>query len=251
MRPIESRNVIGIVPGETDDAVAYTAHWDHLGRGVPVNGDDIYNGAVDNATGCAVVLETARVWASLDKKPRRSALFLFVTAEESGLRGSEYYGQHPLLATGNIALNINYDALYPVGRSKDVIVLGAERTTAWPLVQEAAERYQLTIQPDPHPEQGSYYRSDHFSLARVGIPAFSVKMPGDEYFREYNAKHYHQPSDEYRDDWNFTGMEHIARFGFLLGLNAANSEQMFSWNPGDEFLSAREQSFSSHTSGAK
>jgi len=148
-----------------------------------VNGDTIYNGAIDNATGCAIVLETARAWAAMEHKPRRSALFLSVTAEEAGLRGSEYYGQHPLVPLGKTAVDINYDALYPWGRTKDIVTLGAERTTVWPFVQEAAQRFQYEIQPDPRPEQGSFYRSDHFMLARVGVPAFSVKT-GFGYFRE-------------------------------------------------------------------
>lgn len=256
MRQIESRNVVGVVPGSDpkmrDHAVIFSAHWDHLGRGMAVNGDEIYNGAVDNATGCAIVLETARVWAGLEQKPPRSALFLFVTAEESGLRGSEFYGRNPMVPAAKSVLNLNYDGFFPVGRTKDVVVTGAERTTAWPLVQAAAERFQLEIKPDPRPEQGSYYRSDHFSLARVGIPAFSIKLGSEvagksaefstEYFREYNAKHYHQPSDEYKDDWDFSGMEHLARFGFALGMSAASTDQVFTWQAGDEFLAAREQS---------
>ncbi|HET8550147.1 MAG TPA: M28 family peptidase [Bryobacteraceae bacterium] len=255
IRPIESRNVVGIVPGGDaklkDDAVIFSAHWDHLGIGTGP-GDQIYNGASDNATGCAMVLEIARVWAGLEHKPRRSALFLFVTAEESGLRGSEYYGLHPLVPAGRTVLNLNFDGFFPVGRTRDVVVTGAERTTAWPLVEEAAQRFGYEIQPDPRPEQGSYYRSDHFSLARAGIPAFSIKAGSqvigkpasfsEEYFREYNAKHYHQPSDEVHDDWDFSGMEHLARFGFLIGLNAANTEQMFTWKEGDEFLAARQAS---------
>jgi Zn-dependent M28 family amino/carboxypeptidase len=252
IRPIESRNVVGIVRGSDaklkDDAVIFSAHWDHLGMATGP-GDQIYNGAADNATGCAMVLDIARVWAGLERKPRRSAVFLFVTAEESGLRGSEYYGLHPLIPSSRTALNINFDAFFPVGRTRDVVVTGAERTTAYPLVEEAAERFGYVIQPDPRPEQGSYYRSDHFSLARVGIPSFSVKAGAEvigkpasfseEYFREYNTKHYHQPSDEVRPDWDFSGMEHLARFGLLIGLNAANTEQMFTWKAGDEFLAAR------------
>lgn len=256
LRPIESRNVAAIVegsdPAQRSEVVIFTAHWDHLGIGIPVNGDSIYNGAVDNATGCAVVLEIARAWSELNQKPRRSALFLFVTAEESGLRGSEYYGQHPLVPANKTALDLNYDALFPLGASKDVVVTGAERTTAWPLVEAAAKRFGLEIKPDQRPEQGSYYRSDHFSLARVGIPAFTVAMGGsvagkpasfsEGFFREFNTKHYHQPSDEARDDWDFAGMEQAARFGFTIGLDAANSQKMFTWKPNDEFLAPRMQS---------
>ena len=253
VRPIESKNVVAVVPGSDSrlkhEYVIFTAHWDHLGVALAVNGDTIYNGAIDNATGCGILLETARAWAAMEQKPRRSALFLSVTAEEAGLRGSEYYGQHPLVPLGKTAVDINYDALYPWGRTKDIVTLGADRTTVWPIVQEAAQRYQYEIQPDPRPEQGSYYRSDHFMLARVGVPSFSVKTGAlifgkspaysAEMFAEYNTLHYHQPSDEYHEDWDFSGIEQAAKFGMLIGLNVANSEVMPTWNAGDEFLPAR------------
>jgi Zn-dependent M28 family amino/carboxypeptidase len=168
------------------------------------------------------------------------------------LRGSEYYGQHPLVPLGKSAVDINYDAIYPWGKTRDIVTLGAERTTIWPVVQEAAQRYQYEILPDPRPEQGSYYRSDHFMLARVGVPAFSVKAGSliygkspeysDEMFRTYNTLHYHQPSDEFQESWDFSGVEQVARFGMLIGLNVANSEVMPSWVAGDEFLGARVES---------
>jgi Zn-dependent M28 family amino/carboxypeptidase len=212
---------------------------------LPVSGDEIYNGAIDNATGCGVVLEQARVWSSLEQKPRRSALFAFWTAEEGGLRGAQYFAAHPVVPPVKIAVNINYDALFPSPRTRDIVVTGAERTSAWALVQEAAKRYELELAPDPAPEQGSFYRSDHFMLARVGVPAFRVGLGRNVYgksadfaaneFNEYNAKRYHQPSDEYREDWDFASLEHAGEFGFLLGLNIANSDLMPRWNPGDEF----------------
>ena len=256
VRSIESANVAAIFAGTDlqlkNEAVIFSAHWDHLGIGHPVNGDSIYNGAVDNAAGCAIVLEMARAWGSLAHKPRRSALFLFVTGEESGLRGSEYYAAHPLIAPGKTALGLNFDAFYPFGRTNDVVVDGAERTTAYPLVEEVARRYRLEIKPDAHPEQGHFYRSDHFSLAKVGIPAFSIKMGSDyagkpagygqKTFEEFNTKNYHQPSDEYKDSWDMGGMEQMAQFGYTLGLNAANAEWMPTWKKGDEFLKAREKS---------
>ncbi|MBM3724892.1 MAG: M28 family peptidase [Acidobacteria bacterium] len=257
IRKIETRNVVGRVDGSDgrlkEEAVIFSAHWDHLGVGIPVNGDAIYNGAVDNATGCGILMEVARAWAALPHKPRRSALFLAVTAEESGLRGSEYYGRNPLVAPGKTALALNYDGFFPFGRTRDIVVDGAERTTAWGLVQETARRFQLEIKPDPHPEQGHFYRSDHFSFARVGIPAFSINQ-GDHYlgkpaaegakiFAEYNGKHYHQPSDQYEPGWNFAGMEEMARFGMALGTTAANLGKLPTWRAGDEFLAAREASF--------
>lgn len=249
IRQIQSRNVLGVVEGSDpkhkDEYVMFSAHWDHLGRALAVGGDDIYNGAIDNATGCAVVLEQARVFAGLNQKPRRSVLFAFWTAEESGLRGAEYFAAHPTVPAASVAININYDALFPSARTRDIVVTGAERTTAWSMVQEAAKRFELEITPDPRPEQGSFYRSDHFMLARIGIPAFKVGLgtrifgKADNFaeaeFRDYNTKRYHQPSDEYRDEWDFASLEHAARFGFLLGLNVANSTVMPKWNPGDEF----------------
>ena len=159
----------------------FTAHWDHLGIGPAVNGDSIYNGAVDNATGCAMIIEMARAWAALEHKPKRSAIFMAVTAEEAGLRGSEYYAAHPVLPLAKTALDLNFDAFPPFGRTKDVSVTGAERTTVWPVVEEAARRMELTIKPDAHPEQGHFYRSDHFSLAHAGVPAFSIDLGTDYY----------------------------------------------------------------------
>jgi Zn-dependent M28 family amino/carboxypeptidase len=249
LRQIRSRNVLGRIDGadsaRKDEFVMFSAHWDHLGVALPVGGDGIYNGAIDNATGCGVVLEQARVWAALERKPRRSALFAFWTAEEGGLRGAQYFAAHPLVPAARIAVNINYDALFPSPRTRDIVVTGAERTTAWPFVQEAAKRYELEIAPDPAPEQGSFYRSDHFMLARTGIPAFKVGLGRNVHgraadfaaneFREFNTKRYHQPSDEYREDWDFASLEHAAEFGFLLGLNIANSEALPRWNSGDEF----------------
>lgn len=256
LREIESRNVIGRVDGADPQmktqAVLFSAHWDHLGVGVPVDGDSVYNGAVDNATGCGMVLEIARVWAALPEKPKRRALFIFVTAEEAGLLGSEYYGKHPKVAPGQTAGAVNFDAFFPFGKTRDVSVSGAERTTLWPIVQRDARRMELEIKPDPEPGQGHYYRSDHFSFARVGIPAFSISA-GTDYvgksadfgktaFEEYNAKHYHQPSDEYREDWDFGSMEQMAEFGLTLGLDFANMPKLATWEPGDEFLDARQKS---------
>jgi Zn-dependent M28 family amino/carboxypeptidase len=256
LRNVQSRNVVGRVDGADPalkaQVVLFSAHWDHLGVGVPVKGDPIYNGAVDNATGCAEVLEMARLWAALPQKPKRSAMFLFVTAEEAGLLGSQYFGEHPTVPAGQIAANINYDALPPFGRTRDVELTGAERTTLWPLVQRDAKRLGLVIKPDAQPGQGHYYRSDHFSLARVGVPAFSIS-PGTDYwgqppgygakvFEDYNTQRYHQPADEYTDTWDFAGMEQMAHFGLALGIDFANTPQMPSWNASDEFLHAREAS---------
>ena len=256
VREIQTRNVAGLVEGSDpklkSEVVIYSAHWDHLGIGTPVNGDAIYNGAVDNATGCGIVLELARAWAAQPQKPRRSALFLAVTAEEGGLRGSEYYASHPTISAGKTALAINYDGLFPFGRTRDVVVNGADRTTVWPVVEGVAKRMGIGLKPDPRPEQGTYYRSDHFAFAHVGIPAFSVEE-GDDFigkpqgfgakaFEDYNEKHYHQPSDEYQESWDFSGLAGMARFGFLIGTEVANQDHLPSWHKGDEFLAAREKS---------
>lgn len=256
IRDIETYNVAAVIRGSdpvlANEAVIFSAHWDHLGIGPAVNGDNIYNGAVDNATGCAMLIEIARAWAALEPRPRRSALFLAVTAEEGGLRGSDYYAQHPIFPPGKTALAINFDGYLPFGRTRDVVALGAERTTFWPVVQDLARQQGLTPKPDQRPEQGSFYRSDHFSFAKVGIPAFSLNAGvdyesksegyGQKLFEEFNSKHYHQPSDEYREDWDLSGMEQVARLGLLLGQAAANVEKLPTWNAGEEFLAARQRS---------
>jgi Zn-dependent M28 family amino/carboxypeptidase len=253
VRDQDTRNVVAMVPGSDpalkSEAVVFTAHWDHLGVGRAVNGDDIYNGAVDNASGCAMLIEIARAWAALEQKPRRSALFVSVTAEETGLQGSEYYAAHPPISPGRTAADLNLDGLFPFGRSRDVVLTGAERTTLWPLVQDTARRFDLVIDPDPEPEQGHYYRSDHFSFARAGVPAFSIGQGhdflgkpagwGDQAVKEYEEKHYHQPSDEYHDDWDVAGYEQLARFTMALGIATANLDRLPTWNAGDEFLPAR------------
>jgi Zn-dependent M28 family amino/carboxypeptidase len=256
VRTVDTRNVIGRIEGSDaklkEEAVVFSAHWDHLGVGEAVNGDRIYNGALDNASGCGMLLEIARAWAALPQKPRRSAIFLSVAAEEAGLRGSYFYGQHPVVPAGKTAAGLNFDMFLPYGRARDVTVNGAERTTFYPIVQEAAKRLGMAISPDSRPEAGLYYRSDHFSFARVGIPSFSVD-PGEDLvgkpagtghklIEEFNDKNYHQPSDEYHDDWDFAGMEQYSQFGLIIGINVANSPKLPSWRPGDEFLAARQKS---------
>lgn len=249
IRDLETRNVAAMIPGSDpklkDEYVIYSAHWDHLGVATPVNGDPIYNGAIDNATGCAVLLELARAWAALPQKPRRSVLFLAVTAEEGGLKGSEYYAQHPLVPLAKTAINLNFDALYPWGRAKDVVITGAERTTVFPMAQQLAKRLNLSISGDVAPEAGHYFRSDHFSFAHAGVPAFSIDHAtefagnpagwGKQAYEEYNTKHYHQPSDEFQQDWDFTALAQAGEFGFLLGRDIANQDKLPDWRPGEQF----------------
>ncbi|HEY1203796.1 MAG: M28 family peptidase [Bryobacteraceae bacterium] len=256
IREEDTRNVVAMVAGSDpelkSEAVIFSAHWDHLGIGPAVNGDSIYNGAVDNGTGCGMLLEMARAWAALEQKPRRSALFIAFTAEEAGLRGSEYYASHPVIPTGKTAAGFNWDAVYPYGRTRDIVVTGAERTTLWPLVQDTARRFNYVIKPEAEPEKGHFYRSDHFSLARAGVPSFSIGEGDDvmgkpagyglAMIHDYDEKHYHQPSDEYKDEWDFSGLEQLVRFSLALGVDTANLEGLPTWNKGDEFLAAREKS---------
>jgi len=253
LRPFVSRNVVAILPGSDaklkSEAVLYSAHYDHLGIVPETKGDNIYNGAVDNATGCGILLELARAWSIAQPQVGRSILFAAVTAEEQGLLGSEYLGKHAPIPPGKISLDLNFDALAPIGEPEEVEVSGAERTTFYPAVESMAKTFGLKIRPDARPEAGHYYRSDHFSLARAGVPAFSIgqglKFKGhDDAWGEAQAKdyidhRYHQPSDEYRAEMDFTGLAQMARFGFLLGQNAAMAPGLQGWQPGDEFEAAR------------
>jgi TonB family protein len=255
LRPFVSHNVLAILEGSdssrNSEAVLYTAHYDHLGMDISKSGDNIYNGAVDNATGCGMLLELARVWAKSKKAPPRSILFVAVTAEEQGLLGSEFMGKKSAFLPADPILDLNFDALLPLGLPEEVEVSGAERTTFYPVVEATAKQFGLTIQPDAHPEAGHYYRSDHFSLARVGIPSFSISQStkfkghdlawGEAQAQDYIKNHYHQPSDEYRPEWDFKGLAEMARFGYELGLAAATQPRIIDWLPGDEFEKARKK----------
>jgi Zn-dependent M28 family amino/carboxypeptidase len=256
VRNFESNNVLAMLPGSNrnlkDEAVIYTAHYDHLGIRPDMPGDNIYNGAADNATGCGILLELARAFSGAKERPERSIIFASVTAEEQGLLGSEYLGKHPPIPAGKITLDLNYDDVKPLGAPEEVEVSGAERTTFYPWVQATAKEFRLTIRPDARPEAGHFYRSDHFSLARVGIPSFSInegmKFKGhDEAWglaqdKQYTEKHYHQPSDEYHPEMDFVGDAAMARFGFALGWEAASAPRLVGWQKGDEFEAARAKS---------
>jgi Zn-dependent M28 family amino/carboxypeptidase len=256
VRNFESNNVLAMLPGSNrnrkDEAVIYTAHYDHLGIRPDMPGDNIYNGAADNATGCGILLELARAFSVAKERPERSIIFASVTAEEQGLLGSEYLGKHPPIPAGKITLDLNYDDVKPLGAPEEVEVSGAERTSFYPWVQATAKEFRLTIRSDVRPEAGHFYRSDHFSLARVGIPSFSInegmKFKGhDEAWglaqdKEYTEKHYHQPSDEYHPEMDFVGDAAMARFGFALGWEAASSPRLVGWQKGDEFEATRAKS---------
>ena len=256
IRPFESNNVIATLPGSDPklrgQAVMYSTHYDHLGIRADLPGDNIYNGANDNATGCGILLEIARSYSQSTQKPRRSIIFASVTAEEQGLLGSEYLGKHTPIPAGEISLDLNYDDVPPLGSPEEVEVSGSERTTFFPTVEALAKEFRLTIKPDSRPEAGHYYRSDHFSLARVGIPAFSINEGvkykghdaawGMQQADEYTSRHYHQPSDEYHPQMDFTGDAAMARFGFAVGWQAASLPNLVGWQKGDEFEAARVKS---------
>jgi len=257
VRRFESSNVVAMLPGADKgaarQAVLYSAHYDHLGMVPDMPGDNVFNGAIDNATGCAVVLELARAFAAMKASsgtlPPHPVIFAAVTAEEKGLLGSKYLGEHPPLPIGQIGLNLNFDSFAPLGMPESVKMLGSERLSFFPTVEKTAKAFRLTIEPDSRPLAGSYYRSDHFSMARVGVPAFSVSLGdkfagqtrewGQERARDYTAKNYHQPSDEYRADMDFTSSVAIARFGLALGWEALSAAKPITWLPGDEFEAVR------------
>ncbi|HLY41008.1 MAG TPA: M28 family peptidase [Terracidiphilus sp.] len=254
VRHYVSSNVVGRVRGtdHEENAVLYTAHYDHLGIDPNATGDKIYNGAADNGTGCGILLELARAFAQSKMKPPHDVYFASVTAEEQGLLGSQYLGMHPPVPARAFTLDLNYDMLLPIGIPLSVDLTGADRITFWPTVQKVAKAIDLQLLPDPNPMAGHYYRSDHFSLARVGIPAFSVDQGelfaghdpawGHAQFEDFVAHHYHQPSDEYNPDWDFRGNAKLARFGFVLGWLASEQPNSIEWQAGDEFEAPRKAS---------
>jgi Zn-dependent M28 family amino/carboxypeptidase len=257
-RTFDSENVIGMVAKKSagpEQSVLYTAHFDHLGMDPNLPGDKIYNGAADNATGCGILLELARAFADAAKAgapPPHRVYFAAVTAEEQGLLGSQYLGMHPPTPQKDLTLDLNYDMLLPIGVPTAVEVSGADRTTFFPTVESTAKDFHLTIQPDQFPGAGHYYRSDHFSLARYGIPAFSIGQGtlfeghdaawGQEQIKLYTAERYHQPSDEYRPEMDFRGDMRMAQFGFDLGWLASAAKTEQGWQAGDEFEAPRKKS---------
>ncbi len=252
-RVITSHNVVGWLPGTKypDETVIYTAHWDHLGIGKPdETGDTIYNGAMDNATGIAQLIEQARVFAS-EPRSQRSVVFLAVTAEEKGLLGSEYYAQNPLFAAGKTACVINTDGGSIYGPAKNFTISGNAKLGLLDMLIAEGKKQGRYYTPDPHPEAGYFFRSDHFPFAKIGVPAISfgdgndlvnggIKR-GEALAKEYTEKHYHQPSDEWSPSWDFRGMAEDTNLLHKLGRDLANSRAWPNWSPDSEFRAARDR----------
>ncbi|HEY8119995.1 MAG TPA: M28 family peptidase [Myxococcota bacterium] len=256
LRRIETANVLAQLPGRDArrkrELVVFSAHHDHLGVGRPdASGDAIYNGALDNASGVAVVAAIAEAFSALPAPPRRSVLFAFVAAEEQGLLGSRYYAQHPTAAPGRLAANINFDGAAISGRSASVEIIGRGKSSLEDLLALSAARQQRAVVDEVFPDRGFYYRSDQLNFARIGVPALyyrsatDVRGKPEEWGREqriqWEATKYHQPSDELDASWDLTGAVEDAQLGFWVGAAAAEARAMPSWRPGDEFEARRQE----------
>jgi Predicted aminopeptidases len=234
----------GSDPRLRDEYIVFTAHLDHVGIGREVNGDTIYNGAVDNASGVAALLESARAWAALPQRPRRSIVFLAVTAEEVGLLGADYYANHPTVPGDNIVANVNVDsvgAFYPL---HDIVVLGGEHSTMGEVAARVGQQMGLALSADPMPEQNFFVRSDHYAFVRRGIPAMvcfaglnsgDSDKSGDAIFREWLRTHYHRPSDDMKQHYDFTAAARFTEFHFRVALEVAQAAERPSWKSGDFF----------------
>jgi Zn-dependent M28 family amino/carboxypeptidase len=256
MRRVESRNVIARLDGRDPvlrtEFVAYTAHWDGLGIGPAVNGDIVYNGAVDNAIGVGGLIETARAFTKLPTPPKRSVIFLATTAEEQGLLGSEYYTDSPVYPLARTAAAINIDGLNVNGRTSDVLLVGFGDSELDDYVRDAAGEQGRLVRADPEPEKGYIYRSDHFNFAAHGVPVVAAqpgmdflgkpKGYGDKVRTDYNMRDYHQPSDIVRPDWDLTGAREDLKILFAVGYRVAEADRMPQWKKGSEFSSSRDQS---------
>ena len=249
-----SHNVIAKITGtkRPDEYIIYTAHWDHLGIGKPdAKGDSIYNGALDNASGSAALLEMARAFQNLSEKPERTVIFLSVTGEEQGLLGSEYYARHPLYPLKTTVANLNMDVVNPHERTKDVVVTGMGQNELEDYVADAVKIQDRYITGESHPEGGHYFRSDHFSFAKVGVPALDLSSgtyvagKGKEYGlklkQDYTANHYHTPSDEFDSSWTFAGGMEDMDLLFIIGKRLAFETGWPKWKAGSEFRLIREK----------
>lgn len=261
LREINSVNVVAKVEGADpvlkNEYVIYTAHWDHLGRDPKLQGDQIYNGALDNASGTAALLEIAEAFTRLPTPPKRSILFLAVTAEEKGLLGTKYYAQNPLYPLDKTLANINMDGVNQWGRTRDITMVGDNNSTLIDFLGETASAQGRTVNPDPEPEKGFYYRSDHFEFAKVGVPALYTDS-GIDYIGkdvnyskqkrdEYTDKDYHKVSDEIKPDWNLAGAVDDAQLLTTIGYRVAQGEKVPEWKPGTEFKAKRDETMRSAT----
>lgn len=256
LKKVDSNNVIGLWDGSDaklkNEYVFYSAHWDHLGVGEPdKDGDNIYNGALDNASGCASILAIAEAITKLPKaeQPKRSQVFLFPTAEEQGLLGAEWYAKHPVFPVEKTAADINHDGANFYGLTKDYGALGAERSSLWDIIQAVLKERQMNFSPDENPQQGFFFRSDHFPFAKVGVPSLNVES-GTDYvgqdkdtarkrFEEFNSKHYHQPSDNFDETWRFDGVVQNLEVSLAIGLKVSNAPKLPAYKPTDEFAKAQ------------
>jgi Zn-dependent M28 family amino/carboxypeptidase len=246
--------VIGKLEGSDaslkDQYVIYTAHWDHLGRDSSLKGDQIYNGADDNASGSAALLEIARAYTKLSPAPRRSILFLSVTAEEQGLLGTEYYAENPLYPLNKTLADINMDGLNTWGKTRDLTIIGLGNSTLDDIAAEVLKAHDRTVTADPEPEKGFFYRSDHFEFAKQGVPSFDPDSGVDyigkppEYGKQkrenFTANDYHKPSDEVKPDWDLSGAVDDIRVFFEIGQRVAESAHVPEWKPGTEFKAKRD-----------
>jgi Zn-dependent M28 family amino/carboxypeptidase len=254
LRTMASQNVVAKLEGRDpqlkNEYVIYTAHWDHLGVGPEADGDRIYNGAVDNAVGTAGIVEIARAFTKLSTPPKRSVLFLAVTAEEQGLLGSQYYAVQPIYPLAKTAAVVNLDTLNVHGRTKDLTLVGYGASDLDDYARDAAGEQGRILRPDPEPEKGFYYRSDHFNFAKQGVPALDPdsgveyvgKAPewGRKKREEYTAKDYHAPSDEVKPDWDLSGAVQDAQLLLAVGYRVANADRLPEWKPGNEFKAKRD-----------
>jgi Zn-dependent M28 family amino/carboxypeptidase len=249
---MESENVVGVIPGSdpqlAQQHVAFSAHWDHLGIGPAVNGDSIYNGASDNASGVANLLAVARA-AAQRPAPRRSLLFVFVTAEESGLLGSAFFAQNATVPVASIVANLNVDGGNLLGRTSDFRLLGDNKSSLGPAFAQMISGRGWRVDPDDHPERGYFYRSDHFSFAKAGVPSVSIAAGndfegkpagwGEQQSEEYTAHRYHQPADEYRPDFDLSGAVQLSTLVLEFATQIANAPDLPRWNPDAEFAALR------------
>lgn len=255
-----SMNVAGLWPGKkrSDEYIIYTAHWDHLGVNNSLQGDSILNGAVDNATGVLALIDIAKAFTSMPSMQDRSILFLSVTGEEQGLLGSEYYTEHPLFPLNKTVADINMDALNIFGPTRDMTIIGYGSSQLDNFVTKVLSKYNRYARPDPEPEKGGYFRSDHFSFGRAGVPALYLsggiddiergKEVGKQMRDKWSMEHYHKPSDEYHtDEWDFNGMINDIKVYFEVGYDLSMSKQFLDWIPGNPYKSLRDKMMQSKT----